>query len=44
MTAWDAFVLGCIVSIVIEMMIGAVIWLMRSRPAADPYNTPFGDQ
>lgn len=43
MTAWQAFALGCIVTIVIEAMIRVALWLTRSRPLADAMEGEHGD-
>lgn len=43
MTAWDAFVLGCIVTIVVELLAGAAVWVARSRRSADTADEVYGD-
>ena len=34
MTQQEAFVLGCIATIVVELIVLGAIWIVRSRPAA----------
>lgn len=43
MTPWEAFVLGCIVSIAVELLIGAAVWAASSRPTADAMEGEHGD-
>lgn len=43
MTAWEAFVLGCIVTIVIELIVLGALWVARSRPSAEAVNEVYGD-
>ena len=43
MTAWEAFALGFIASVTIELVIGAAIWAGRSRRISDAMETEDGD-
>ncbi|WP_164547428.1 MULTISPECIES: hypothetical protein [unclassified Bosea (in: a-proteobacteria)] len=44
MTPWEAFALGCIVTIAGSLMIRAAVWVARSRPLADAMEGEHGDQ
>ncbi len=43
MTAWQAFTLGCIVTIVIEMIALAALWIANSRDIPEPMQDAPGD-
>jgi len=43
MTAWEAFVLGCIVTIVFELIILGALWVARSRPSSETSDEVYGD-
>lgn len=43
MTAWEAFSLGCIVTIVIELIILAALWVARARSISDAAEEIYGD-
>lgn len=43
MTAWQAFVLGCLATLAIEALIRAALWIANSRPLAEPMEDAPGD-
>lgn len=43
MTAWEAFTLGCVVTIAVELMILAALWIARSRSISDTAEEVYGD-
>lgn len=44
MTAWQAFALGCFVTIAIYALLRAALWVANSRAIADPMDGVHGDQ
>lgn len=43
MTAWEAFTLGCIVTIVIELIVLGALWVARSRSTSGADEEIYGD-
>ncbi|CAD5276948.1 MULTISPECIES: hypothetical protein [unclassified Bosea (in: a-proteobacteria)] len=43
MTQHEAFVLGCIVTIVVELIVLGALWIARSRQSVEAADEVYGD-